>query len=308
MPTARRITLRREDAPKIATRPAAVPAPIVKWAGGKTKLLGQLMAARPRAFRRYFEPFLGGGALFFHLAPPVAVLNDSNEDLINTYRCVAWNVEAVIRRLATHRKKHCEEHFYDIRSRWNDRKRKQSDVQRAAAFIYLNKTCYNGLWRVNSKGLFNVPMGRYDSPQVFDAARLRAASRALQRAEFHAGHFADCLDQADAGDFIYFDPPYHPVTDTANFTSYTSDSFAEDDQRELARAARALAARGCAVMISNSDTPFIRQLYRGFRILRVAAPRAINSKANLRGEVSEVLISNHYAARGLATRKGRRRG
>ena len=136
MPTASRITLRRTTAPKQATRAPDAPAPIIKWAGGKTKLLPSLQALRPRSYRRYFEPFLGGGALFFHISPKNAVLNDSNDDLVNMYRCVAWNVEGVIRRLATHRKQHCEEHYYEVRSRWNDRNRKQSDVQRAAGFIY----------------------------------------------------------------------------------------------------------------------------------------------------------------------------
>lgn len=306
MPTVARINLRRQEAPKRATRPAAVPAPIVKWAGGKTKLLDQLMAARPRAYRRYFEPFLGGGALFFQLAPQNAVLNDQNEDLVNMYRCVAWNVEGVIRRLAKHRSQHCEEHYYGVRSKWNDRKRRSSDVARAAAFIYLNKTCYNGLWRVNSKGLFNVPMGRYEAPQVFDAERLRAASRVLQKADLVAGNYAECLEEAGAGDFVYLDPPYHPVTDTANFTSYTAGSFDEEDQRELAGVARALAARGCAVMVSNSDTPFIRRLYRGFHIQTVRVARAINSKASSRGAVNEVLVSNDYRAAGAANRQAQK--
>ncbi len=296
MPTVARITVRRpEEAPKQANRPQ-VAAPIVKWAGGKTRLLDQLGALRPRLFRRYFEPFLGGGALFFRLAPNNAVLSDQNADLINMYRCVAWNVEAVIRRLQIHKKRHSEDHYYEIRSWWNDRKARQSDVQRAAAFLYLNKTCYNGLWRVNSKGLFNVPMGRYDDPPICDPPRLRAASLLLRRADLVSGQYADGAEPAAAGDFVYFDPPYHPLTATSNFTSYTQDSFTEDDQRELATVARRLTDRGCAVMISNSDTPFIRELYRGFRIHRVEVARAINSKASARGAVHEVIVTNNYVA------------
>lgn len=244
----------------------------------------------PATYRRYYEPFMGGGALFFHLAPDSAVLNDRNPDLINMYKCVAWNVEGVIKRLEKHRDAHCESYFYAMRNRWNDRSVRRSEVERAAAFIYLNKTCYNGLWRVNSKGLFNVPVGRYEAPQVFDPAILRSVSVTLRQAELLSGNFADAVDSAGAGDFAYFDPPYQPVSSTANFTSYTANSFDEDNQRELAAVARALVKRNCAVMISNSDTPFIRKLYRGFRIHTVDVARAINSNASKRGTVPELVI------------------
>ncbi len=294
MPTVARINVRRTAAPKQASRRSTAPGPIIKWAGGKAKLLDQLNELRPRVYRRYFEPFIGGGALFFRLAPANAVISDKNADLINMYKCVAWNVEGVIRRLAIHRKRHNEEHYYEARSRWNDHKRKQSDVQRAAAFIYLNKTCYNGLWRVNSKGLFNVPMGRYESPQIYDPARLRTAAAVLQHADLLSGEYSEGAEQARSGDFVYFDPPYHPVSASANFTSYTCDCFGEDDQRELATVARRLTDRGCAVMISNSDTRFIRKLYKGFRIHRVSVNRAINSRTSARGAVSEVVVTNHY--------------
>ena len=268
--------------------PAA--APIVKWAGGKSRLLDELTARSPRRFRRYFEPFLGGAALYFRLAPRFGVLSDCNADLINMYRCVAWNVEAVIRRLARHRDDHTEAHYYKMRERWNTDGQLAADVDRAAAFIYLNKTCYNGLWRVNSRGKFNVPVGRYDEPSIFDPVAMRAASKLLQRAEIAPGHFADAAETARAGDFIYFDPPYHPLSETANFTSYTAGSFGPDDQRELAAIARALVRRGCSVMVSNSDTAFIRDLYKGFRIDEVDCSRAINSKASARGPQRELII------------------
>ena len=269
--------------------PAAA-APIVKWAGGKSRLCEELLARSPRRFRRYFEPFLGGAALFFRLAPRFGVLSDCNADLINMYRCVAWNVEAVIRRLARHREEHTEANYYRMRERWNTDGELAADVDRAAAFIYLNKTCYNGLWRVNSRGQFNVPVGRYDEPSIFDPAAMRAASRLLQRAEIAACHFRDAAAEARAGDFVYFDPPYHPLSETANFTSYTAGSFGADDQRELAEVARALVRRGCSVMVSNSDTAFIRELYRGFRIDVVDCARAINSKASARGPQRELII------------------
>ena len=265
--------------------------PIVKWAGGKTRLLDELVARTPESFRRYFEPFLGGGALYFRLAPRHAVLSDCNADLINTYRCVAWHVEAVEKRLALHRAAHCEAHYYEVRERWNTPGGLSADVDRAAAFIYLNKTCYNGLWRVNSRGKFNVPVGRYEDPTIFDAAALRAASRILQGAELHARHYAEAAATARAGDFVYFDPPYHPISDTARFTSYTAGSFGPDDQRELADVARVLVRRGVRVLLSNSDTDFVRGLYDGFTIETVDCARAINSKASARGPQRELLIS-----------------
>ncbi|HTM20039.1 MAG TPA: DNA adenine methylase, partial [Kofleriaceae bacterium] len=289
--TVARLDMRRAIAPKQARRPAEL-APIVKWAGGKTKLLEELVAHAPGTYRRYFEPFVGGGALFFRLVPDDAVLCDRNVDLINTYRCIAWNVEAVIKRLAAHKAKHGEAHYYQVRERFNQREGKQSDVERAAACIYLNKTCYNGLWRVNASGEFNVPIGRYTDPPICDAERLRAAAPVLQRADLRAGHYADAVDGARSRDLVYFDPPYHPVSDTANFTSYTADCFGEDDQRALAEVTRLLDARGCAVMVSNSDTPFIRALYRDYRITRVSCARAINTNAASRGAVHEVIVSN----------------
>ena len=278
-----RVALRQESAPSAT--------PIVKWAGGKTRLLDELVARTPSGYRRYFEPFLGGGALYFRLAPRHAVLSDCNADLINTYRCVAFHVEAVEKRLARHRAAHCETYYYDVRERWNTPGGLEADVDRAAAFIYLNKTCYNGLWRVNSRGKFNVPVGRYDDPPILDAAGLRAASRTLQDAVLDTRHYVDAAADARAGDFVYFDPPYHPISDTANFTSYTAGSFGPDDQRELAEVARRLVRRGCKVLLSNSDTQFVRGLYEGFTIDTVDCARAINSKASARGPQRELLIS-----------------
>jgi DNA adenine methylase len=291
MSTVARLDMRRAFAAKQARRPAEA-TPIVKWAGGKTKLLDQLLLRAPVLFRRYFEPFVGGGALFFRLAPDDAVLCDRNADLINTYRCIAWNVEAVIKRLHGHKARHDDDYYYQVRERFNDHDRKQSDVERAAAFIYLNKTCYNGLWRVNSTGAFNVPVGRYTDPPICDPSRLRAASQVLQKADLRAGHYADAVDGARSRDLVYFDPPYHPLSVTANFTSYTADCFGEDDQRALADVVRLLDARGCAVMVSNSDTPFIRALYHGFDIIRVSCVRAINSNGASRGAVNEVIVTN----------------
>jgi DNA adenine methylase len=269
-------------------------APIVKWVGGKTKLLGELVARMPRDYGRYFEPFAGGAALFFRVAPERAVLSDANADLIATYRALATDADAVVRRLAIHRRYHDKKHYYAVRDRWNDADVSWSPVDRAAAFIYLNKTCFNGLWRVNRAGGFNVPMGRYDDPPICVPDALAAAGRALARADLRCGDYRAAVADAVAGDFVYFDPPYVPVTTTANFTSYTAGDFDLADQRALADLARELVLRGCKVMLSNSDTPTVRTLYRGMRIDRVACPRAINSNASRRGDVDEVIATAGY--------------
>ena len=271
-----------------------VASPIVKWVGGKTKLLPDLLARMPDQFNRYYEPFAGGAALFFRLAPKRAVLADSNPDLIGLYTAVAADVNAVIRRLQAHRDHHDEAHYYDMRTRWNDRDQQWSTPERAAAFIYLNKTCFNGLWRVNRSGAFNVPIGRYTDPPICVPEALRAAQQVLSRAEIRRADYRTAVKDAKAGDFLYFDPPYDPVTPTANFTSYTADSFGPDEQRALADTARELIARGCQVMLSNSDTPFIRSIYKGFRIDRVKCARANNSNAAKRGDVDELIITGGY--------------
>jgi DNA adenine methylase len=269
--------------------PAA--APVVKWVGGKTRLLPELLARIPEQFGRYYEPFAGGAALFFRLAPRRAVLADSNADLIGLYDALATDVASVIRRLQHHREAHDEHHYYATRERWNDRDASWPAAERAAAFVYLNKTCFNGLWRVNRSGDFNVPIGRYTDPPICVPEALRAASTALARADLRCTDYRSAIADAGKGDFVYFDPPYDPVTSTSSFTSYTADAFAGEDQRALADCARELVARGCRVMLSNSDTPFMRSIYRGFRIERVKCPRAINSNAARRGDVDELLIT-----------------
>ncbi len=287
---------RRTLAPKRTLRatPKLSPSPILKWVGGKTRLLGELSKRMPTSYGRYFEPFVGGGALFFRSAPSRAVLGDYNADLINVYQCVASDVEKVARKLSAHKRNHCEEYYYKERERWNERGARQTNIDRAAQFLYMNKTCFNGLYRVNSKGKFNVPIGRYTNPSIYDLKSLRAASGVLQKAELRSGHYRDVVAGAKAGDFVYFDPPYHPITQTSNFTSYTAGSFSEEDQRELADVAGTLAHRGCAVILSNNDTPFIREIYKGWNIEQVLCGRSINSKASKRGAVTEVIISNDF--------------
>ena len=279
-------------------RRSDLPRPFLKWAGGKTQLLPSFEALYPPAgrARRYIEPFVGSAAVFFQvrrlLRPEEIILADGNEELIDVYREIQGNVGKVIRILAEHRRLHSREHYYRTRSL---RPRDLSPARRAARFIYLNKTCFNGLYRVNSSGGFNVPMGSYKDPPILDAENLRNAARALRGVELRVARFHETLDYAREGDFIYFDPPYHPISGTSRFTSYTRDSFGPSDQEELAKVFAALDRRGCRVMLSNSDCAFIRGLYRGFAIHAVPARRSINSKGDRRGPVSEVVVLNYEA-------------
>jgi DNA adenine methylase len=248
----------------------------------------------PDRFGRYYEPFAGGAALFFRVAPERAVLADYNSDLIGLYSMLSKDVGAVIKKLEYHREHHSEAHYYDVRTRWNDREVAWATADRAATFIYLNKTCFNGLWRVNRAGNFNVPIGRYTDPPICVPDALRAAHAVLSRAVLRCCDYRTAVEDAKRSDFIYFDPPYDPVTPTANFTSYTANVFGQDQQKELAETARRLVAKGCQVMLSNHDTPFIRSLYKGFQIDRVMCSRAINSNASKRGEVAEVIVTGGY--------------
>ncbi len=271
-----------------------VATPVVKWVGGKTKLLPELLARMPKTFGRYYEPFIGGAAMFFKLSPQRAVIADVNPDLIALYNAIARDANAVIKKLAHHREAHCETHYYATREKWNEHHLSWSAPERAATFIYLNKTCFNGLWRVNRSGDFNVPIGRYSDPPILVPDALRAASAVLARADIRNADYQTAIEDAKAGDFLYFDPPYDPITPTASFTSYTAGDFGPDDQRALAATAKQLIDRGCKVMLSNSDTPFIRSLYKGLKIDKVKCSRAINSNAAKRGEVDELVMTGGY--------------
>ncbi|MDO8673609.1 MAG: DNA adenine methylase [Dehalococcoidia bacterium] len=275
-----------------------VPAkPFVKWAGGKQQLLGQYDSFFPACFARYIEPFIGGGAVFFHLwsrgsVSDQALLFDNNENLVNTYKVVRNDVDELIGLLKVHKEKHSRDYYYAIRDL--DRQNATlSDVERAARTIYLNKTCYNGLYRVNNRDQFNVPMGSYSSPRILDENTLQNASRALQNASLEVSGFRQIQDFARAGDFIYFDPPYDPVSRTASFTGYTANLFRDEDQCGLAIVYAALTERGCLCMLSNSYTPLVLGLYRDYRVEVVQASRAINSKADGRGSVKEVVVLNY---------------
>lgn len=241
---------------------------------------------------RHVEPFIGGGALFFNKGPERALLNDLNPELINVYTQVRDDVESLIGELEKMARKHDgQDSYYEARDRYN--KKRLSERSRAAHFIYLNKTCFNGLHRVNRKGEFNVPAGRYKNPNICDEAGLRAASRALQKAELHCESFEFLVKSAKPGDFVYLDPPYAPMSETANFTAYAAEDFGIEAQIRLRDVYVELDRRGCKLMLSNSDVPVIRDLYGEFTIHTVAAPRAINCNAGRRGLVSEVVVCNY---------------
>lgn len=261
-------------------------APIVKWAGGKRRLLPELRKRVPETFGTYFEPFAGGAALFFALAPEKSVLTDANGALMRAYAAVVVFTEEVCALLEEHRQHHDRHHYETARRVWNGDRSEMSPAQEAALLLYLNRTCFNGLWRVNKRGDFNVPMGDYRDPLAGYIEKVRAAAPLLARADLRAGPYAEVLGEARRGDFVYFDPPYD-----GTFAAYTADGFDEDDQRALATNARDLAARGVRVLLSNADTPLIRSLYADWKIETVKCGRAINADAGGRGAVDEVLIS-----------------
>ncbi|MBD2292429.1 DNA adenine methylase [Anabaena sphaerica FACHB-251] len=265
------------------------PRPFLKWAGGKSRLIPQYKEYFPTNYQTYYEPFLGGGAVFFHLQPTKAVLTDINADLITTYRCVRDNVEGLIELLQKHKQQHERDYYYDVRSYPEG-----TNLEKAARFIYLNKTCFNGLYRVNSQGKFNVPLGRYQNPGICQEDVLRIASKALYKAEIKHADFTEVLNSAiNSNDFVFFDPPYYPLSGTSYFTAYSTYAFGEIQQIQLRDVFAELAKRGVKVMLSNSDCEFTRDLYHEFNIYRISAARSINSNANKRGNISEVLVTSY---------------
>jgi DNA adenine methylase len=262
--------------------------PPIKWAGGKTQLLSQLRPLYPKRFNLYLEPFVGGGAVFFDLRPDNALLLDSNFELINFYQVVKNNLDELLHDLEKHRNEKI--YYYEVRSLDSTQ---MGSIERASRFLFMNKTCFNGLWRVNKKGKFNVPFGGYKNPNFRDRENLYMVSVALQNTEVICSDFSSVLEYATPGSFVYLDPPYHPLSETSNFTSYTKDSFGKEEQICLADVFRELDERNCNVMLSNSDTEFIWSLYKDFDITVVYARRTINSKGNKRGPVSELVIRNY---------------
>jgi DNA adenine methylase len=293
--------------------PAVAARPFLKWAGGKRQLLPALRRFYPEQFGRYFEPFVGSGAVFFDLTAAGRLdghrvsLTDSNADLVGCYEAVRdrpAELLAALERLARGHAADSREHFYRIRERFNRERARRTDRSApalAAMLMYLNRTAFNGLFRLNASGGFNVPVGRYTRPRIVDRALVDAASAALRRPDvtIELAPFECALQRAEHGDLLYFDPPYAPVSATARFTSYTSRPFGIEDQARLRDAAVELAERGCHVMVSNSSAPAIAELYQhprvaraGLRLHQLPARRSINSRGSARGPIVEFLLTN----------------
>lgn len=275
-----------------STSTKVLPRPFLKWAGGKTQLIEQYKPYFPETYTNYYEPFLGGGAVFFSLQPKRAFLSDINGELINTYCCVKDEVESLITLLQEHQLKHNKDYYYQMRAGGGG-----SKLERAARFLYLNKTCFNGLYRENSKGQFNVPMGKYKNPNICNAELLRSASATLNNsmAEIKIKPFNLIIKRPkNSNDFVYFDPPYYPISSTSNFTAYSKSDFNENDQIQLRNIFSELASKGVKVMLSNSDCSFIRDIYQGFNIHTINAFRSINSDVTKRGKITEVLVTSNY--------------
>jgi DNA adenine methylase len=274
--------------------------PFLKWAGGKRQLVPVIRQYIPHKFNLYFEPFVGAGAVLFDLQPRTSLINDANAELINCYRVIKGDPEGLIAHARQHR--NTKEYFYRLRRiDREDAFKSLSPLERASRIIFLNKTCYNGLFRVNSQGQFNVPFGNYTNPVIVDEIVIRAVSRYLNEAQVEISNedFQIALSGASRGDFIYLDPPYDPLSDTSSFTGYNLNSFNKDEQRRLQDVCDDLTKRGCKVLLSNSATDFIRHLYSDanrYTIVEVEANRNINSVATSRGKISELLIFNNYDA------------
>ncbi|MDX9855257.1 MAG: DNA adenine methylase [Parcubacteria group bacterium] len=277
------------------------PKPFVKWVGGKRQLLTQFRDMDlypPYEFNpktaTFFEPFVGGGAMFFDLLPKKAFLSDLNFELVTTYNVIKRDVKRLIKKLKEHQKKNNKKYYLQVRAQNIE---KLSNVNIAARFIYLNRTGFNGLYRVNKSGQFNVPFGRNRNPLICDEDNLIKASKALKNTKILMQDYKKVLEKAKKGDFVYFDPPYYPVNKTSSFTSYTKEGFLEKEQTELRDTFLKLHKRGCFVMLSNSDTSFINKLYSGLgkkiKIHKVFASRAINSKGSGRGKIKEVVVINY---------------
>lgn len=269
--------------------------PVLKWAGGKRQLLPSIKPMLPEKITSYCEPFVGGGAVLFDLQPERAIVNDINSDLILVYTVIRDNVEALIKLLETYPNE--EGFYYELRNidREQEKYDKLSEIEKAARVIFLNKTCYNGLYRVNNAGKFNSPFGKYKNPNIVNAPVLRAVSAYFNSSEitFSTSEFEPVLEQVRRGTFVYLDPPYDPVSDTSSFTGYSKGGFSREQQIQLRKCCDRLNARGVKFMLSNSATAFIREQYSNYHITTVQAKRAINSVASKRGAVDEVIITNY---------------
>lgn len=270
-------------------------APVLKWVGGKRQLIDEIEKVLPKKYSTYYEPFIGGGAVLFALQPDKAVINDINGELINVYNVIKEDVEDLISDLLKHKNEF--EYFYSMREKDRDKEVYNSltDIEKASRIIYLNKTCYNGLFRVNKSGEFNSPFGNYKNPNIVNEITLRAVSNYFNKANitFLNGDFEEALKNIRKGSFVYLDPPYDPVSSSANFTGYDKGGFDRQQQVRLKEVCDSLNKKGVKFLLSNSATDFILDLYNEYEIIKVKAKRNINSNADLRGEVDEVLVRNY---------------
>ena len=296
-------------APNVASpRPSAFSAnlshqaqakPFLKWAGGKRQLLPVIKEYLPAKYTEYYEPFIGAGALLFSLQPKKATLSDINAQLTNCYQVIKDQPQELLELCQKHQANNTSEYYYQLRAQdRQDNFNQRTAVERAARIIYLNKTCFNGLFRVNSSSQFNVPYGKYKNPIIAEPAVIQAISTYLNRATCRIlnGDFEQAVATAKKGSFIYFDPPYHPVSDTSSFTGYSMNGFEEQEQIRLKKLCDRLTDKGCQVLASNSASPLIKSLYEDprYEVIEVKATRAINAVASKRGRINELLIYNKY--------------
>jgi DNA adenine methylase len=269
-------------------------APFLKWVGGKRQLMPAIKELIPKTYTNYYEPFIGGGAVLFELQPKKAIINDFNEELINVYQTIKENSEELIFDLKTHRNE--SDYFYNLRA--IDREENFGNlpnIRRASRVIYLNKTCFNGLYRVNNSGEFNSPFGRYKNPNIVNETTIKAVSKYLNNNDITILNvdFEEAVEGINRGSFVYFDPPYHPVSASSNFTGYVPGGFDMYEQVRLKDLCDKLDKKGVKFLLSNSATQFIEDLYKDYKISYVKANRSINSNAKKRGEIDEVLIRNY---------------
>ncbi|MGQ7461557.1 DNA adenine methylase [Streptococcus suis] len=270
--------------------------PFTKWTGGKRQLLPVIKSLMPDNYNSYFEPFIGGGALFFDLSPDKAVINDFNNELMNCYQQIKKHPKKLIELLTKHQENNSKEYYLELRAVDRDNRiNKMTDVERAARIMYMLRVNFNGLYRVNSKNQFNVPYGRYKNPKIVDSELILSISTYLNSNDIRIlnGDFEEAVKSVQAGDFIYFDPPYIPLSETSAFTSYTHEGFSYEEQVRLRDVFRKLDKKGAYVMLSNSSSPLVEELYKGFNIHKVEATRTNGAKASSRGKISEIIVTNY---------------
>ena len=270
--------------------------PFTKWTGGKRQLLPIIKSLMPDNYNNYFEPFIGGGALFFDLSPDKAVINDFNNELINCYQQIKKYPQKLIELLAKHQENNSKEYYLELRSADRDNRiDKMTNVERAARIMYMLRVDFNGLYRVNSKNQFNVPYGRYKNPKIVDSDLILSISQYLNsnNIKILTGDFEKAVQDVVAGDFVYFDPPYIPLSETSAFTSYTHEGFTYEDQVRLRDCFKKLDEKGAFVMLSNSSSPLVEELYKDFNIHKVEANRTNGAKTSSRGKISEIIVTNY---------------